>query len=156
MTDKKTCTNCGAELEEKATFCPKCGIKIESLSSNSEPIEGEILNSETIETKFCNNCGAKIDINAEICPKCGVRVAKSSSSEKSAGLALVLSFLFSGLGQIYNGQISKGIVMLVVYLICAFTTFLIIPGLILLVLWIYGMIDAYNTAKKINDGEIVI
>ena len=33
---------------------------------------------------------------------------------KSAGLAAVLSFLIPGLGQIYNGQIVKGLIIVVV------------------------------------------
>ena len=34
---------------------------------------------------------------------------------KNPGLAAVLSFFYMGLGQIYNGQISKGIIFIVVY-----------------------------------------
>ena len=33
---------------------------------------------------------------------------------KSAGLAAVLSFLIQGLGQIYNGQIIKGLILVVI------------------------------------------
>lgn len=35
---------------------------------------------------------------------------------KNPGIAAVLSFLITGLGQIYNGQIGKGIGFVVVYL----------------------------------------
>ena len=74
------------------------------------------------KTKFCSNCGAEIDTRAEICPKCGARVAPPPTSfpptimaeRKNEGLAAVLSFLFFGLGQIYNGQIGKGILFIVV------------------------------------------
>jgi len=34
------------------------------------------------------------------------------SQERSPGLAAVFSFLFSGLGQIYNGQIFKGLLII--------------------------------------------
>ncbi len=67
------------------------------------------------ETKFCPNCGAEIDKNAEICPKCGVRVMVPTYVEKkSTGIAAVLSFVFVGLGQIYNGQIGKGILFVII------------------------------------------
>jgi len=34
------------------------------------------------------------------------------SQERNPGLAAVFSFLFSGLGQIYNGQILKGLLII--------------------------------------------
>jgi len=48
---------------------------------------------------------------------------------KNPSTATILSFFFMGLGQIYNGQIGKGT-----------------P-----ILWIWGMVDANNSAKKINE-----
>ena len=42
---------------------------------------------------------------------------KYSASMKSPGLAAVLSFFICGLGQIYNGQILKGLVFLVAYFV---------------------------------------
>ena len=69
------------------------------------------------ETKFCFNCGDKIDAKAEICPNCGVRVKGSRTGIKSSGLAAVLSFLIIGLWQIYNGEIVKGFLLMVLALI---------------------------------------
>jgi len=107
-------------------------------------------------TKFCSNCGAEIDKGAEICPKCGVRVKAPTVGEKSPGLAAVLSFFIVGLGQIYNGQIGKGIVLIICYVI-SWLLVLILIGLILVpILWIYGIYDAYTTATKINAGEITV
>lgn len=62
--------------------------------------------------------------------------------KKSPVLAAVLSFLLGGLGQVYNGQPGKGLLIF-------FTSWLIIP-------WIYGIINAYKTANKINEGTIKI
>ncbi|MBU2101982.1 MAG: hypothetical protein KKF80_01150 [Candidatus Omnitrophica bacterium] len=56
-------------------------------------------------------------------------------------MATVLSFIIGGLGQIYNGQIAKGIVLLL-------TSWLVIP-------WVIGIFDAYHVASKIRSGEIV-
>ena len=120
--------------------------------------------SETDEkrTKFCVNCGAKIDARAEICPKCGVRVAPPPAptsqqvyvERKSEGIAAVLSFLFVGLGQIYNGEIGKGILFIILGVFIVFTALFLIGFLLYPVFWIYNIYDAYNTAKKINAGLI--
>jgi TM2 domain-containing membrane protein YozV len=111
-------------------------------------------------TKFCFNCGQEIDANAEICPKCGVRVSPPppptnaspaiTVERKSAGLAAVLSFLFVGLGQIYNGQIGKGILFIIVGVIAVLTMLILIGFIIYPLFWIYNIYDAYSTANAIN------
>lgn len=69
---------------------------------------------------------------------------------KNPGLAAVLSFFYMGLGQIYNGQIAKGIVFIVAYSISWFLMIIVIGFLTTPILWIYGMYEAYNTAQKFN------
>lgn len=70
---------------------------------------------------------------------------------KNPGLAAVLSFFWMGLGQIYNGQIAKGVAFLVLYFFSILLMFLIIGFLTTPLLWIYGMFDAYKSAEKINS-----
>ena len=112
------------------------------------------------KTKYCSNCGKKIDAKAEICPKCGVRVAepkeKGVKEVKSSGLAAVLSVLLPGLGQIYNGQIGKGILFMVLLVVFALMVFIIIGIPLLIAFWIYNIYDAYDTAKKINEGKMKV
>lgn len=62
---------------------------------------------------------------------------------KSAGLALVLSLLIVGLGQLYNGQVGKGILM---FFGCIFLWFILLGWIIN----IWSIVDAYQTAKKMN------
>ena len=50
----------------------------------------------------------------------GVRVVKNP------GLAAVLSFFFMGLGQIYNGEINKGLIFVVLYAISVAAIFVLI------------------------------
>lgn len=81
---------------------------------------------------------------------------------KSAGSAAVLSVIFSGLGQIYNGQIFKGIVVLVlqatnVFVVTEFfiASIILIPLALLsipfaIIVWIWAVYDAYSNAEKIN------
>jgi len=66
---------------------------------------------------------------------------------------LILSFIFPGSGQVYNGETGKGIGIflgtILGTIIGAFILF--IPGIIV---WLYGIYDAYTTAQKMNTGKI--
>jgi TM2 domain-containing membrane protein YozV len=108
------------------------------------------------ETKFCSNCGAEIDKDAEICPKCGVRVKIDTIEKKSAGIAAVLSFIIPGAGQVYNGQLGKGILFFIVGIILALTILIFIGVILYPLFWIYNIYDAYNIANKINAGKITV
>jgi len=69
---------------------------------------------------------------------------------KNPGLAAVLSFFYMGLGQIYNGQIAKGLFFIVMYTI-SIVLIVILVGLVTTpILFIYGIYDAYKSAEKIN------
>lgn len=104
---------------------------------------------------YCTNCGESISPRAEICPECGVRQHSTpqSGSEKNAGLALVLSFFYSGLGQFYNGEVGKGIAFFVVQLINVVLMAFVIGLFTYPLVWIIGMYDAYNSAKEINREQ---
>ncbi len=69
---------------------------------------------------------------------------------KSPGLAAVLSFFICGLGQIYNGQILKGFIFLVAYIFSWWLMYIIIGFITTPILWIWGIVDAYRVAQKIN------
>lgn len=70
---------------------------------------------------------------------------------KNPGLAAVLSFFWMGLGQIYNGQIAKGIFFIIAYAISWILMFIIIGFITTPLLFIYGVYDAYHSAKTINE-----
>ncbi|WP_018389108.1 DUF4339 domain-containing protein [Ancylobacter sp. FA202] len=63
---------------------------------------------------------------------------------KSAGTALILSILIVGLGQLYNGQIGKGVLM---FFACILLWFVLLGWIINIWSWI----DAYQTAKGMNE-----
>jgi TM2 domain-containing membrane protein YozV len=69
--------------------------------------------------------------------------------QKSAGLAALGSFCFSGLGQVYNGQLRKGVAIF--FGTIAGMLLFVVPGIII---WIFGVRDAWQTAKKMNEGNI--
>jgi TM2 domain-containing membrane protein YozV/RNA polymerase subunit RPABC4/transcription elongation factor Spt4 len=140
----KYCSNCGSQIDENAEICPECGAE-----------------QEHPKMKYCSNCGSQIDENAEICPECGVRQTVGGNQQqvyqhKNPGISAVLSFLFVGLGQIYNGEIAKGLIFLFCGIICIFLMLIFIGYIFYLILWVFGIYDAYNTANKINSGEITV
>lgn len=119
------------------------------MSSTERPKKGP-------DEKFCSNCGEVIADAAEICPECGVRQhrAATTQGEKSPAIAAALSFIIVGLGQIYNGQVLRGIVfhvlMWFITIFAVFTFWLIFPLLIPFGFWLFNIYDAYDQAQKIN------
>ncbi|UCE24051.1 MAG: hypothetical protein JSU74_12250 [Candidatus Zixiibacteriota bacterium] len=69
---------------------------------------------------------------------------------KNPGLAAVLSFFYMGLGQIYNGQLAKGILFIIAYTISWILMVILIGFITTPILFIYGIWDAYKSAEKIN------
>jgi len=76
---------------------------------------------------------------------------------KDAGVATLLSFFLPGAGQLYNGQIGKGLGFMLVTLFINFPLMFVGVGFLTgLITWIWGMIDAHSSAERINRGEIVV
>ena len=138
----KFCSNCGTEVTPQTVFCPQCGFKL--------------IGEEKPQTKFCQNCGKKIDINAEVCPYCGVRVANAAPSEvKNVLLAAILSFLFPGLGHLYLGLNKKGISFIVAYIVSAILIMLFVGLVLVIIVWLWALIDSIKSTEAINKGEYV-
>jgi len=57
-----------------------------------------------------------------------------------------------GLGQIYNGEISKGIILMIAQVINFCLIFVAIGLITYPITWGYGIWDAYTTAEKYNEG----
>ncbi len=71
---------------------------------------------------------------------------------KNPGIATVLSFFFMGLGQLYNGEIGKGLLFIFLFFISILLTSAFIGFITTPILWIWGMVDANNSAKRINEA----
>jgi TM2 domain-containing membrane protein YozV len=87
-------------------------------------------------------------------------------AQKNAGVAAVLSFVWAGLGQIYNGEISKGIELSILYFISVLLMFVgrgnpedrlftLIGFVTTPILWIIGIVNAYKTAERLNAAAEV-
>ena len=62
-------------------------------------------------------------------------------------LAATLS-LICGLGQLYNGQIVKGVVLLICGIIAAAAWPFLLGKMLALILWLYAISDAYLVARR--------
>ncbi len=72
----------------------------------------------------------------------------NGGNSKNPIIAAILSFFIPGLGQVYSGEsFLKGLMFLAGTIIGYLL--LIIPGL---AIWLYGIYNAYSTAKKVNEG----
>ncbi|HNX80994.1 MAG TPA: hypothetical protein PKL77_02480 [Candidatus Omnitrophota bacterium] len=92
---------------------------------------------------LCRQCAAEHPDTAGYCAACSA-VRKGEVPVKpyrSPALAAIMSFVVSGFGQIYNGQVAKGLLFF-------FTSWLVVP-------WVFGIRDAYKTARKINEGVLI-
>lgn len=91
--------------------------------------------------------------------------------EKESLLSAALSLILPGAGQVFNGQIVKGVILAVLYLgsMAAILMLIVLaalyarstccfclPAFILpLIVLVYAIYDAYDTAEKINNGQPV-
>lgn len=69
----------------------------------------------------------------------------NSNTTKHPGVAAVLSFIFNGLGQLYNGQLLKG---LIIIFLSAVNMLILIVGAILIGFWLIG--------KAVFAGQIIL
>jgi hypothetical protein len=68
-----------------------------------------------------------------------------SQNTQHPGLAAVFSFVFNGLGQLYNGQIFKG---LLIMFLSTVSMLLLIIGAVLIAFWLLG--------KAMFPGEVLL
>ncbi len=112
----------------------------------------DTLGSETVPAPNVQATVADVPVPASHLKGVSPTVATQAVyEEKEPILAAVCSFFIPGLGQVYNGEsYVKGFTYLAAMYIGYL--FLIIPGLLV---WIYGIYNAYTTANKINAGEVM-
>ncbi|WP_075617238.1 hypothetical protein [Paenisporosarcina indica] len=72
---------------------------------------------------------------------------------KNPGIAAVLSFFWTGVGQIYNGQIIKGLLLIGLQILNSALMFVLIGFITFPLVWIWGIYDAYKVADRMNRGS---
>ena len=84
----------------------------------------------------------------------GEAAAQGPPGLKHPWLAILFSILFSGLGQLYNGQILKGLLFLAVQVVNFALIHWFIGLLTAPAFWLYALFDALDTTERINAGRI--
>jgi TM2 domain-containing membrane protein YozV len=62
-------------------------------------------------------------------------------------LAAVLSLIITGLGQIYNGQIGKGVIFIILQLINGALTVVLIGWILMPIMGLWAAVLRYETAR---------
>ncbi len=75
---------------------------------------------------------------------------------KSPALALLISFFVPGVGTMLNGEVGKGIFILVGYLMGFMLSIVLVGIPILIGFWVWGMADAYTGAQRWNAARGIL
>lgn len=182
---KTVCANCAIEMNGKVV-CKSCIERMAMQPSSQPPVQpvappvaSPVPPAATPVQPVVQPAAPPVAPPAAppVAPVAAPPVTPAAPARKEPLLSLILSFLgmfvfgFIGLGQVYNGQVKKAIIltvgnwvlgcgMFIIYIIAATVTLGVgglccLPILLLpLILWFYAMYDAYIVADKINKGEL--
>lgn len=145
------CSQCGSQLPDNTKFCPSCGAGIVTGPSPYPGSNGPHTYNPYLYYQM-----------------------------KNTGLSLLLAFFIPGAGHIYAGKITKGLMIMGIFFLVGATTFIsmffalglssaavmilpyqltaeltafmVVVSVLLLVVWIYQLFDAYSVTKKYNDA----
>ncbi|WNY24348.1 hypothetical protein MmiHf6_16790 [Methanimicrococcus hongohii] len=147
--DAAICYNCGGRLRENETSQNYQSQNYQPQNNQSQNYQSQNNQSQNYQSQ--NNQYRNNNYNNQNHYNEAMRTQRAAADPKSPFLAVILSFFWTGLGQLYNGKFLKGI-LFQIGIIIGFI-FLIIPGIIV---WIVGLWDAYNDSEKMNRGEIPV
>ncbi len=120
------------------------------------------------DAKYCSSCGASlhVDISDDATSNQNIPSEEEKqldvsdiSVKKSPSTAAILSFLFLGSGQVYNGQLPPAILLLVVNFVGVLVAGIynwVLGGIIIIAAYLGSITHAYSTAKKMNNGSIAV
>jgi TM2 domain-containing membrane protein YozV len=104
--------------------------------------------------ELCHSNATGNPVRARFCTSCGYLLPESEvcwrAQRKSPWLAALLSFVLVGMGQIYIGQIEKGVTMIVIVLSL---TIAVAPGPWGIVIVFFNVLDAFVLAQRSNKGR---
>jgi TM2 domain-containing membrane protein YozV len=137
--EAKNCPFCDEVIRVNARKCKHCGEFLDAEASNQSKSSSE-----------------PAGFTAQIDGMLGK--AKKNISDHNAGktefvwhpaLAAILSFLLPGLGQLYKGEGTRGIVTIIAYIIGLFA--FVVPGLVVLV---WAVLDAAGRIPPNQPADI--
>lgn len=106
---------------------------------------------------YCSNCGKEIDDKAVVCIHCGCATSNqinNTANQKSMTCAVILWLFLGGIGmhRFYLKDNTGGTLML----LCFLTTWLIIPGIILIIWWIIDIFKLVGGSLQPQDGSKLV
>ena len=148
-----TCPNCGTMNPQSAQFCSACGTAIQAQVGPprvQQPVvvdyDSSVANPSTAQPIYppagqaAPNAPQVTIINQQ-----GGAPAFPTyfpgAADKNPGVALVLSLFFVGAGQLYNGEIGKGVLMF-------FGCIMLWAAMLGWIINIWSMVDAYKVAQR--------
>ncbi|HET7419422.1 MAG TPA: hypothetical protein VFL27_03495 [Candidatus Dormibacteraeota bacterium] len=75
---------------------------------------------------------------------------------KNPAVSLIVSFFIPGVGSMINGDTTTGIVILILYIVGWASSWLLIGIPLLVGVWIWGMVDAYQGAQRWNRAHGIL
>jgi len=75
---------------------------------------------------------------------------------KNPALGVILSFFIPGLGSIVNGSVGRGVIIMVCYFVAVLFILLLIGIPFAIGLWIWGMVDGYQSAQRWNQAHGIV
>ena len=166
------CPNCGQEAEGK--FCTNCGASLSNVNpadtlneENNYPQATEINNNynpnEQQQQYTQNNTPQYTDNYNQAnynqnTPQYTDNYNQPNYNQnrplnqKSKAVGIILNLILVGLGYAYVGKWGEGIAIFAIYILCILFSFLIIPGIIAIILWIYTLIKTNEMIDNYNAG----
>lgn len=139
------CPRCKAEVTEDAQFCKQCGYALKAPAGAGAEEANAAQADHLISRPFQRPVST--GLSAAVQPQVIV-----IQSEKSPGIAALLSFLIPGAGQIYNGELGKGILLFILAVISGILVWVVVGCLTSPLIWLIAIVDAYSSAKRINEN----
>ncbi len=165
LNEKVVCRDCAEKLRKEATLAPPAAEIAETPAATVQAVPSK----ETMPAPVPEPTPTALATAASQSPEApkspGQPSPASAPGEKKEPiLSLICSVILPGLGQIYNKQVQKGIILLVGYVLLWLVVLVLsyrsgwcfcLTFWVPLIVMLYAAYDAFATTKKINDGQEV-
>lgn len=84
------------------------------------------------------------------------QVAPQAVLPKNPALGVILSFFIPGVGSMVNGDATRGVIILVIYMVGWVLALFLIGIPILIGAWIWGLVDGYLSAQRWNLAHGIV
>jgi TM2 domain-containing membrane protein YozV len=152
------CPHCHERLEAMNTNCTHCNAALPpgvlyalsaALGDAPPPMQMPSMHTMPIHLQTTPPPAAAEALRQASPPPAPVLPAENSVLRP--WLAAALS-LVCGLGQLYNGQVAKGVILMMLATAAVLSFRLPIGQVMIPVLWLYAIVDAYLVARRTASG----